>query len=194
MKYLKRVALGLLVGCLGLLSVVEVRHGITYGHFVGYGWHVDVREGKLKYGRQNVHTVYQSSLTDFTIHTLTFEAMEFYPGLEFGMTYPYDRGYNELVQRWDPKTGTWVTVGDLMRSQPRAHPNARIRVWPLRRIIGRIWGIETWEGVKEGDTVRIAFLTLFKPEDAPGQHAFYSAPFVVNDQKIVAPAGGDRSK
>ena len=81
MKHLKKVALGLLVVCVGLLAVVEVRHRLTYGHFIGYGWHVDVWEHKINWSRQNVETEYHASLTDLTIHTLTFEAMEFYPGL-----------------------------------------------------------------------------------------------------------------
>jgi hypothetical protein len=181
MKYFKIAALGLIVACLGLLSVVEVRHRLTYGHFIGYGWHVDVWEQKINWSRQNTEIVYHASLTDFTIHSLTFEATEFDPGLDFGLHFPYKRGYNELVQRWDRKTGTWATVYEDIRSQPHAHPNARIRVWPLGRISGRIWGIKSWDGVKEGDTLRIVFLASFKPEDVPGQHAFYSAPFVARD-------------
>jgi len=180
MKYLNKVGLGLLVVCLGLLSVVEVRHRLKFGHFAGYGWDVDVREWKPNWSGQTA-TWYEAGLTNFTIHAVTFEVMEFSPGLELAMTYPYNRGYNEVVQRLDRKTGTWVTVCDLLRTQPHAHPTARIRVWPLGRVSGRFWALGEWEGVKEGDTVRIAFLTLIKPEDAPGQHAFYSAPFVARE-------------
>lgn len=184
MKHVKRAFLGAAILCFGLLLVAQVWHRLVFGDFIRYGWHVDVWEQKQVSANPAGHRVYMIRVANYTLHSLTFEAIVFPPGFEADMFFPYSRAYHEQLQRWDAGTRTWTGL-DLDRGSalsPLDRPNTRVHVRPLGRIYGRRWVVGALDGFKKGDIARIVLFSSFKPEGAPSQHAFYSAPFVVDVQ------------
>lgn len=158
-KVFKRI-LRILVSCVGfafvLTVIAEVSHHHRYGHFVGYGLHIDVILGDSAVGTNDT---YYAVLRNLSVHKFRIEGCRLPGGYAgSGVLYTWD------VQRFNSSRGDW----DSLRGANNWVPNpfaweqwegCRGEVTRLSPFSSRVtaWVFNGW--VRNGDTVRMAIHT-----------------------------------
>jgi hypothetical protein len=168
-----------------LLVAMQGWHHLRYGHFIGYGWDVDLMKRREDLGIPGVTTTYNVRLTNLTIHSLDFEGIKLPGGFVGSGVLLRTR-----IDRWDAGKGAWVTVDESKAWEE--YPGARVtlKIKPLRSKY--VWGwaaIAAGLNFKKGDKLRLVILSsATKREGEPGQHAFYTAPFFLQEERAHAPS------
>jgi len=174
----QRAGMGVLILLTLFGCALELRHRSKYGHFAAYGIHTDVVSENHDLGIPGVQTVYCMVLTNLTFFPAKFEAIKL-PGGFIGSGYKY----HDQLQKWDQKSGSWVTVMDTVAVSAGSgwdRPNITRTIWPGQSIYPIGWdAIAATEGVTSGDTVRIAVFNTFRPVAALPETPAYSPVFIV---------------
>lgn len=173
-----------LSGVVLFVALLEINHRIAFGHFVRFGWHVDllVKDADLG-GSLGLTKLYALRVTNFAIRPLTFEAI---PDPRFG-GYGCGHGivFPERLEHWDRANHKWVDIPEAVSVTYSPRPTdmppppgwlMKKRVWPGFSICAGGWRPLTVDvpGVKHGDVLRIVVSTSFTaPDDSPFQRHFF---------------------
>jgi hypothetical protein len=65
------VGIGLATIIIVGVAAIEIRHRATFGHFVGYGVHADIRERSGDIGIPGIRTLYAARVSNYTLFPLS---------------------------------------------------------------------------------------------------------------------------
>jgi hypothetical protein len=164
------------------ITLWELGHRIKFGDFFGYGYHADLVEDHSNIGVPRLHTSHCLRVTNYTLSSLKFEGHQWPMGgtTDGGIT------YHDRIERWNQESHSWSTISDFGDgTDPSAgHANIVRNVRPGQSIHPTgCYELATVEGIHKGDVVRlVAFTSYSTSSRVPGQLAFYSPPFTVNEE------------
>jgi|SRR5215472_5721469 len=163
-----------------LLFIVfwECGHYARFGDFFTYGYHVDLVLDHSDIGAPEIRAFHCLRVTNYTFHTLKFEAIQLPPGITDSEIL-----YHDGAEKWDEQSHSWSKVYDSADDPSWNQPNITKRVTFGRSIYPTACtAIQGLKGIKEKDTVRlVAFTSYSKSPSAPCQLAFYSPAFTVQE-------------
>jgi hypothetical protein len=171
-----RIAVFAAVGAI-FVSVLafEVVHRVRYGHFVGYGVHVDVELGDSDVGRGD--TMY-ANITNLSLRTLRLEGGEF-PN---DISVKRDLTHCWFVQRWDDNAQRWLNwdfrAGDWNDTAVRCDFTGAIGLGtrtlrPFQSVRHVAWVYKEWG---KDDLLRIVVRQSSSPESAGFSSPAFRAP------------------
>src|SRR5262245_38236539 len=108
MRHRLRVILTIfLLFLIGGVAYLEIEHKWNYGHFVGYGLHVDSISHDAYIGIPGQTKLYSALISNFTLLPVKFEGCSF-------ITDAFGKGveYVYSVQRWDKSKNQWQTIAN----------------------------------------------------------------------------------
>jgi hypothetical protein len=167
------VVAALVVVLVGGTATIEVRHRTVYGHWFGYGWHVDVLTDKAEHGRPGFEHVHYAAVTNFSLLP----------------------GYIEGCVPNDPRSHQIPVASSRIETQERSGWKTVSPGWPQECADGRIVRRRLWPLVSfyteptflaygdrnKGDWVRIVALSSF--DNSPGSRGeFVSMPFQITEE------------
>ena len=166
-----RIALGFIVALLVVCTAtVEAHHRIKYGHWVGYGWHVDLASEKVTSGIPGVERFWYAVVTNFTLLPGSVEAC-----LEPNDVQPHEVPFYPFrIQVSNTATGDWRTVSPDLRLNCGADRMARQTIWPMRSFATDPISPAQTGGFRQGDWVR--FVVYFTFDDRPGKRRVLASP------------------
>jgi len=182
-----RVALtSVVVVILAFFALAELVHLVRFGHFVRYGYDVDLVTENGDLGIPGVRTSYCLRVTNYTFSPLSIEGLQLPPGITDGEIL-----YHTRIEKYDKRATSWLAVMDsvAVNGASLANPNTIKRVLPGHSVYpDGCDAVAALDGIQKGDTVRVvAFTSYAKPEGAPGQLAFYSPAFTVKEEPSKSP-------
>lgn len=170
------------VAVMVLGAAVEVRHRVTFGHFVPIGLHADVSVVKADIGIPGISKVYDAHVTNFGIFPRRIERCEF---LTDASGHGVSIGYH--LQQLDKSAGRWQTVLDAATGYCQPYPlgimQARLTsklLWPGQTLST---GAEATgaRGNLKGETMR--FIVVVNGRDLP------TTSFTIDEQVQGADLG-----
>src|SRR5436305_4065269 len=88
-----------------LIGYLEVQHRYNYGHYFGYGLHLDVTSRNSSIGIPGQTNMYEATLYNFSIFPSKLVGCDYVSDtLRHGMAFPYS------VQRWNDLSKSWENV------------------------------------------------------------------------------------
>ena len=178
-----------------VVAVLENTHHHQYGHYFGYGPHVDVVSEDSYIGIPGQTKLYSARLTNYRVWPLKLTCCDFISDtLTPGTEYPY------AVQRWDSKSESWLTIMEANEEnfchpyplgQAETHSNSKL-LWP-----GGSVAVMGYEATGARDPFRKGDLARFVVFRRIGEHpdwttAMPSLPFVIEDDVPRDDAGSFR--
>jgi hypothetical protein len=153
-------------------ATVEVQHRIRHGHWVAYGWHVDLATEKVTADGSGVERRWYAVVTSFSLLPGSVDAC-IIPNDVRPHRIPF---YPFRVQVWNTSRGQWQTVRPELRLECKPEAVERQVIWPTRSIeTEKINPAETG-GIRERDFVRVVAYSTF--DNRPGQRLLStSRPF-----------------
>jgi hypothetical protein len=171
----------LVIAPFALIILWECGHYARFGNFFRYGYHVDLVLDHSDIGVPDLHNFYCLRVTNYTLHSLQFEGIQLPRGITDGEIL-----YRTKVEKWSEQPHTWFPVYDSAEARDPSlrDPNTIKSVAPGRSIYPTSCrAVLGYEGVHAGDRLRlISFTSYSKPQGAPGQLAFYSPAFTIEEK------------
>jgi hypothetical protein len=168
-----RIAIAALVALLLVgIATVEVHHRTMHGHWIAYGWHVDLASERVNSDIPGVERRWYAVVTNFALLPSSVDACMIPNDVQ-----PHELPFYPFrIQVSTTATGRWRTVRPDLRLDCEPDRVERRTIWPLRSFATeRISPAETG-GFRERDWVRFAVYTTF--DNRPGKRrVLVSLPF-----------------
>lgn len=182
---LRWVAVGLMASLFSLAGAIELIHHHRFGHFLGYGWHVDVMVKTFEAGLPGPRRFYAMSATNLTLQPRVFQVVT--DGRFGGLGCGKGVIYREQVQKWDSASQKWVTIPESIpvsvpqNAVPVRHARFGFElttktIGPGESVCAAGWDpIGSYRDLKRGDVARLVVFSLYTaPENDRKQRVLYS--------------------
>lgn len=165
-----------------LVICVEAIHYRNYGHFVSYGFHVDVLEVDAYIGIPGQIKMYHAQISNYSLLPVSLPACNYASDVLTPQTeLPY------AVQRWDASSSRWQTVaggeGDFCNPSPWSESTSK---WLLPCMYVDVMGDEATgarEPFRKGDMARFVVFTKINGK-VDWATSVASMPFYIQDDVI----------
>lgn len=164
------------------LAAIEVRHRMRFGHFVGYGVHVDVLQRSSEVGIPGIRTLYAARVSNFTLFPLKLVGWD-YVGDVLGMPPSFRCRFQ--LQKFSPQDAQWIVVIDFKPTGASQVPLASKRLYPLASLVPMESDpVGARDALRIGDLIRFAvFTSPYAPEAD-----LYTEPFRVSEVRTKGPS------
>ena len=177
-----------IVGAMVLgIAALEIHHRVRYGHFVGYGIHVDVAESSGDIGVPGIKTFYAAQVSNYTLFPLNLVGWEYRSDF---LGAPPSFGCRFQIQKLSPQDVHWIVVMDFKPAGTSQFPVVIKKLYPLGSIVPMERLPAAVDSLRKGDRVRFAVFTNFS---APGP-TIYSQPFRIKEVPAAVPSSAPSTK
>jgi hypothetical protein len=184
MKVALKSCLAIAIVVVAFLGVIELRHKLRFGHFVGPGLHADFMVARVDLGIPGITKAYDATLTNFGPFPRNVSRCEY---LTDAMAHESELAFS--VQRWESSSQNWTT--------PLVPSKAFFcKPYPLGIVEGKVVERRLWPGqnlsigedataamFQKGDIVRFV---LFAAEPWTVASGYPTAGFEIDEQVSTA--------
>jgi len=173
----RRTAIRIVVVIMGVLllgstAAIEYHHHSAYGHWIAYGWHVDLVSTKESSNIPGVEHVWHAVVTNMTV----------LPGSMEACMIPNDVQPHEIpfypfrIERRGAASGAWRIVRPELTLECETSKTQRRIIWPFRSFTTETITPAATGGFQVRDWVRFVIYSSF--DNHPGKRrVFVSPPF-----------------